>query len=294
MTEKTVDGRTTSPANPLGKIFQEAYERQRAAMSALEPDKLETINFEITGGATTALGALPALHNLREQAARLPDFDISHFDLLGDYARALLYTHAVYQSVNAPVANLPLLNEEATHLRAMFTADMAPLLTRKLITEDQVAKLTGLKGYKNVAWDLVIQCTALRSSWGKIAGGTALQLSEMDRAEELADLMLVATGERKQVTSPVVIEATLHRQQAYTLFSNAYDQDRRAVTYLRWKQGDADEILPSLYAKQGGHSAKQEPTSDGTTTEPASPPHAPADAPHPTLPGLPGGSPFIR
>jgi hypothetical protein len=293
VTESTANGHTTSPANPLGKIFQEAYERQRAAMSALEPDKLETINFEISGAVTTALGALPALHNLREQAARLPDFSIAHFDLLGDYARALLYAHAVYQSVNEPVANLPLLNEEATLLREVLTADVAPLLKRKLITQNQVANLTGLKGYKNVAMDLVILCTAVRSSWGKIAGGTALQLSELDRAEELADLMLVATGEKKQVTSPVVLEATLHRQQAYTLFSHAYDQDRRAVSYLRWSQGDADEILPSLYAKQGSRRARQDPAPDGPT-EPANPPHAPADVPHPTLPGLPGGSPFIK
>ena len=33
---------------------------------------------------------------------------------------------------------------------------------------------------------------------------------------------------------------------------NAYDACRRAVSYLRWNEGDADAIAPSLFARGGG------------------------------------------
>ena len=37
----------------------------------------------------------------------------------------------------------------------------------------------------------------------------------------------------------------------FTLLANAYDEARRAVMFLRWKQG-ADEIAPPIYGRGGG------------------------------------------
>ena len=39
------------------------------------------------------------------------------------------------------------------------------------------------------------------------------------------------------------------RQRAFTLLVTAYDEVRRAVTFVRWAEGDADAFAPSLYAK---------------------------------------------
>ena len=35
----------------------------------------------------------------------------------------------------------------------------------------------------------------------------------------------------------------------FTLFARRYDQLRRAATYLRWEEGDADSVVPSIFAK---------------------------------------------
>jgi len=45
-------------------------------------------------------------------------------------------------------------------------------------------------------------------------------------------------------------EAADVRRRADTLFVRAYDEVRRIVAYLRWHEGDADSIAPSLYAKR--------------------------------------------
>lgn len=59
----------------------------------------------------------------------------------------------------------------------------------------------------------------------------------------------------------------LERQQAYTLFVNAYDQIRRAISFLRWDQGDADEIAPSLFGGKKRRAATEaEPPVDSAPT----------------------------
>ncbi|MFS8069892.1 MAG: hypothetical protein ACMG6S_26300, partial [Byssovorax sp.] len=47
-------------------------------------------------------------------------------------------------------------------------------------------------------------------------------------------------------------EAADRKLRAFTLFTNAYDQVRRGVMYLRWDEGDADSLAPSLYKGRGG------------------------------------------
>jgi hypothetical protein len=84
------------------------------------------------------------------------------------------------------------------------------------------------------------------------------------------------------------------------LLANAYDQARRAITYLRWNKGDADLIAPSLYAGRGNARRR---VSEGTelpaaeVTPIAQPQAAVASngstAVEERAPfGMPGGSPF--
>jgi hypothetical protein len=80
---------------------------------------------------------------------------------------------------------------------------------------------------------------------------------------------------------------------------HAYDQTRRAVAYLRWNEGDADAIAPSLYKGRGGRSASSSDTAaapeDAATagpTAPASPGAAPPVVPRSlATPAAPGAAP---
>jgi hypothetical protein len=44
----------------------------------------------------------------------------------------------------------------------------------------------------------------------------------------------------------------VQRARAFTLLVNAYDACRQALAYLRWKEGDAESIAPSLFKKRPG------------------------------------------
>lgn len=65
------------------------------------------------------------------------------------------------------------------------------------------------------------------------------------------------------------------RARAFTLMARAYDQCRRAVTYLRWDEGDASGILPALTGPRTRR------TRDDAAPAPAVTPDAPIDEPQP-------------
>jgi hypothetical protein len=76
--------------------------------------------------------------------------------------------------------------------------------------------------------------------------------------------------------------ATRDRQLAATLFARTWSEIRRAVTWLRWNDGDADTLAPSLYSVDGGRRASRDDSSE-RRAEPA----RPQDPSHPAQPARP-------
>jgi hypothetical protein len=88
----------------------------------------------------------------------------------------------------------------------------------------------------------------LRASWKKISTRTALQLTDLDKAESAAGRLLEAIREDGQ--GPSALNSLLElRQRYFTLLVRAYDQVRRAVTFLHWG-AEADRLAPSLYGRR--------------------------------------------
>ena len=61
--------------------------------------------------------------------------------------------------------------------------------------------------------------------------------------------------------------ATDVRNRAFTLLVHTYEESRRAVQYLRFWEGDADDLAPSMYEKHRGKQGQnggQERASPGT------------------------------
>ncbi|MGE5783152.1 MAG: hypothetical protein ACM3ZE_01120 [Myxococcales bacterium] len=110
----------------------------------------------------------------------------------------------------------------------------------------------------------------LRENYKQIEGKCGATAAEIDRALKIAARLLRIVGEREQ-RAAVEQEATDLRNRAFTLFNAAYDDARRAIIYLRWHDGDADTVTPSLYAGRGGSKRKSEAdsgTSDGESVPP--------------------------
>jgi hypothetical protein len=112
--------------------------------------------------------------------------------------------------------------------------------------------------------------------------------------------MLGAIGERDH-QSITVAETSEARQRAFTLFMTTHDRVRRIVHYLRWNEGDADEVAPSVYAgrKRGKDSdLLPEETPDERPEEAkaggvAAPTQSAKGQPSNVPVGMPGASPFV-
>jgi hypothetical protein len=284
---------TPNPA-PVPRL-REAYERLLGEILAVPDTDLLPINIEVATMVTTVLGAWPQIRALRGAVALLPGFDLARFDQIEDYALALGHAQSRHNIAGTPAESLPDLSAAGTALRQLLVTDAASLAQRGLVDGERLDELKGPNGYRNLAFDLDSLATLLREAWDEIAGKTPITLSELDQAEALADRMLTAVGIRDQ--APVTAAETADiRQRAYTLCLSAYDQARRAISYLRWKQNDVEQIAPSLFtARAAGRRKHASPSETPDPTEPPPPPaEQSAEPARPPVPqGLPGANPFM-
>jgi hypothetical protein len=276
----------------------------RPLCQKLQRDELDQVTIDPLAATSTARGALPQIMKYYDRIIALPEFDRKNVDLLDTYARATHYAHNEYLAASSPPERFDALVEECTELRELLLMDATAAAKRDLIAEQPLLGLKGKTGYKNVASDLMTLCIMLRGAWPQLVGKTAVTEAELERAEILSDRLVNDVGLREQAGASIN-QVALERQQAFTLFVSAYDQVRRAISYLRWDEGDADDIAPSLYAGRGGGRKKTMAESETPTTAPAVTPTAAAT---PTAPstattgtataksttGLPGADPFAN
>jgi hypothetical protein len=283
--------------------FRAALDKVRAEMNALTVDEMLQVTIDPLTAVGSARGAYPQIMKLRDQIVALPGFNPNYVDQFETYALATHYTQMLLQAASTPPEQFQELITETATLRETLFNDATALAKRGLISRKPLESLKGPNGFRNIASDVMTLSVVLRSAWPKLVGKTSVTEAELDRAEVLSDQVINDLGLREQAPASIA-EVSIDRQKAFTLFMTAYDQLRRAVAYLRWNEGDADSIAPSLYS--GRASSKKKTASDinkqtaptepitqasptATTTTPQT--TAPATAAKATV-GLPGTDPF--
>jgi hypothetical protein len=285
------------------KLVTEALERVKDDLAALRPEELVQVNLDIKQAVSTIIGALPEIRALRDRfVTELPTFNMEAFDKLEDYAWALSYAQALHLTATGPSDDLESLNEDAIRLRDRLLADATSLSKHGLLDGAPLAELKGVNGYKNLAQDLQVLATMMQAAWPTIQGKCPTRAEDLPLALRTSARLFRVVGLREQ--GPAQIEAAAdRRQRAFTLTLRVYEDVRRAVGYLRARQGDAETIAPTLFpgkAKFGKKEKPEEKPADGQPpagTPPTAPPAvvAPAaPASQPVVPGLSGNNgPFM-
>ncbi len=286
---------TNSPAPADDFQYRQALEAVRPEMAAIPEDKLVSINLDIPEIVKTVRGAMADIAPYKERVISIfPAFDPKHFDNLEKYAMALGYANTRHRAVSSPAEPIEKLQEEAIRARELLLSDLNALAYRGLIDGARLAQVKRVNGYNNLAQEVMLMTELARKNWSAIANRTSLTLEEIAQAEKLADRLVKAAGEKEQLKPTTTVEHD-DRRRAYALLVNAYDEVRRAISFVRWKEDDVDEIAPSLYQK-GRRKAEPaavapvapSPASAAATAQPA-PPAAAA-----TSTGLPDEDPIIR
>jgi hypothetical protein len=248
--------------------FRDAYQRALPAAQALGERDLIPLNIDLPTAVTTSIGSLGRLGALRARIVQeLPGFDVGHLDQLETYTLAAAHAHAVYLAASAPPEELTALAEQGAALRDTLYSDAVALAKRGIIPGERLSDFKANVGFKNLAFDLLGLATLLRQNWQRIASRTALVAAELEQAEALGEQLVAAVGAREQARG-LVAEGAQQRQRVFSLFVRSYNQVRRAISYLRWDEGDLERIAPSLY---GGRKRRKVETPSPVVHEPAAP-----------------------
>jgi hypothetical protein len=241
-------------------------------IEAVSEDELVAMNLDVVGTVTLVLGVLPELRALRAQIVEeLPRFDLERFDKLKQYALALNHTNALHRSTLPSKATMAELGDELFEIRDRLYADAMALANYRLVDGERLKECKTATGYRATATDVFTIVAVFKETWPKLEGKTPVTLAALAEAGIKALELLGLVGVREQ--GPVTTgEATLLRQKAFTLFSNAYDDARRAVAYLRAPFGDAEDITPSFYAARGGRRREANDEAPQTSNAPSEPP----------------------
>jgi hypothetical protein len=253
--------------------YIDAFNATASDRAALTLERLLSINLDVQTIVPMLLGLAPVLAEHRTAiAAELPGFDLATFDAIVLRVEALAHAQTLYLSASQPVEPLPKLMEEAIPLRDQLLSDATTLARRGLIDGKRLADLKGGPGYLNIGSDLSVLAQMLRERWTDIDGKCAVRASEIDAAEGFYQRINAAYGERA-VNPGAAAKAADDRQRAYTLVYQAYDEARRAIQYIRWHQGDAEKIAPSLYTtrRRPVTASGADAGGDGSTTSPPPP-----------------------
>jgi hypothetical protein len=230
---------------------RDTYQRLSDEIRAVPDSALVGINIAVPPAVATVLGAVPRIRELRPSMASLPAVDIAEIDKLEDYALALAHAHTLYLAASEPPQPIEQLVTDGTSLRHLLLADATALAARGHVNEQRLKEVRGSTGYLDLAFDLTTLAALMREALSAGANRPVVYPAELDRAETIAEQLMAAVGSRTQVPA-VVAAAGDVRQRAFTLMVHAYDEARRAVSFLRWRQGDADAVAPSLYAGRTG------------------------------------------
>jgi len=254
----------------------EAYVKVEPEILALPPGDVVRVQADVTRCCAIALGAMPAIQSLKPLVqTELPAFPVDTIDKLTDYVFAAYYAHVIADAPARNVEKLQKLNEEAVPLREDLLVQAAALAHKGFFDAAKVEEIRGGSGYLDTANDLIGLSLMFRMNWPTVETKTTVVQAECERADQLGRDILIALGARLQPNGePTTIEEAIDRRaRAFTLFQRNYEACRKAAAYLRWDEGDADSLVPSLFIKSKSRKpVVEEPPADaggGGATTPA-------------------------
>lgn len=273
------------PLDPaVAEHAAEAFASVQAEIQAVPARELLPINLDLARAAGRGSAAAKRIAPLLPELEKLHGLDFRQVEWLGIYALALLHAHDLAIEGGTEVLGLAALLQEAGPLREDLLRSAELLAHFGVVTSERVAAIRSGHGHADTASDLIALGRLFDEIWDRVEERTLVTWAMVERATVLGAQLNTALAMRELAGSPLVPPTDRrHLQaQAFTLFARAYDEARRGVTFLRWREGDAHLLMPSLYPhrprrtsaaldERSSNDAELEPTTE-TEREPAARP----------------------
>jgi hypothetical protein len=254
---KKQKSRTPTPAREAASAVidtaPQAFASVRHEIEAVPLEMLVRINCDVPHAARCGLVAAEHVQPLLPDLAQLIRFDVRPVHMLGAYSLALLHAHSLATEGDGDLPSLPVLVAEAMPLRERLLRTAELLAYFGIVSAEHVAAIRSGLGYASLAEALLALGRMLVELWPRVHDKVMVTREEVDRAITLSAQLQKAIALHEADKSPLQLPSGRRylRAQAFTLFYRAYEQTRRGVTFLRWDEGDAQGIVPSLYPRRG-------------------------------------------
>jgi hypothetical protein len=282
---------------PASESVIAAAERHRARIEAVAHEDIVYVYADPHSVVKTVTNAEPKYMAFRPRMAALAgEVDLTLVDDCASYARA--YMHAASElAEEAEEDDAAALYEEGLKTRELF-ATVRSSLGKAQVTSNtpHLRSFAGRAGRDEVSSDLFKHVVFFEKEWQNLEGKVPITKADVERAEFVGRALM--REPRKKGGQPLSAGSPqLTMYQAGTLLLRAYAEVRRAIVFLRGRQGDADEIAPPLYSGRTPPKKSAKAPADAQPEAPAqaqtAEPDAPAAPPAPAATfGPKGSTPF--
>jgi hypothetical protein len=282
-----------------GDYQRQCFLRMEPRIRAIPRERLVSPSVDPIYASSVALSAAPRYTQLRPRMDKFAgEVDLELIDCVSELAHALSYATGDYVRLTTSGESLQDLIEEGITLRALLF-DVKELCERQgLIKGMPLTQNPRLTGSVNVSRDLTAAKRFYEECDEELLKKLPVTPAQLDRAGYIATRLLEGAGSRT-ATPAEIEEAELVQLQTFICFMDGYEEVRSVVKLLRRKEGDAEQIAPSVFA--GRSTGKRKGETEVTPETPVTP--VPAPAPGGISPAAPlataevpvghmGGSPF--
>lgn len=232
-----------SHAPDPGRIAFDATARDRATVDLADaaPYRLDAIYAGITASAI-----LKRLEPYLDAMKALPGIHKTKIERFGLYAEALYFTQTTLTGRAARAKQMPALAAEGWKLREIFMKYADLLVTIERFPPEVLKRLREGAGYRDLIEDLGTLAAWFREVPDLTAPGSVVTPELVDRAADLARTMRDTAGLDHDVDLTQG-QLLAERHKLGVLLLDAHREIRRAIEFIRYHEGDAAELAPTLF-----------------------------------------------
>lgn len=128
------------------------------------------------------------------------------------------------------------------------------LARRKLIDSRHVPPKRSKKDIKGMSFDILLFGEIVRSKPSLLETLVSIDKEGLAHVETVANQIIESIGQVEAGNDAATVAAEM-RKRVFTLFCRSYDEARRSAAYLRWHEGDAGDVVPSLWSFRADRSS---------------------------------------
>jgi hypothetical protein len=232
---------------------ERAFQRVQSEIESLDPQELQVMNVDLISATSLALGVADRILAFRPRMAKLAqsaEFDLRNVDNLEDYALACWFAYVTNLPQKEP-GNVAELIEEVVRLRAKLLMWAVPLVGSGLFEQAAIDRIKEGSGHKDAPSDLVALVGLYRSKWEQAQEICGVTEQDLSRGAEIGPQVFALVSRRENKAAAAAADGAQRVRRAWSLLDRAYAQCQRAIQFIRFDEGDANDIAPSLRRTAG-------------------------------------------